>query len=338
MIKNQEKYWAPVEKGMQSFFFETYFRDIFRLLDAKEPKLNAPTSALTQAIRSGSIVYRAGKFRGEFNAKTSRELSAFATYDRSSRSWKGMAPANIAAEAAIVNTKRNEMIGEIRALLLQMETKTAQALRDAENSLYDQLPLPLDEIENDTWGDIISAVGNVGIAPEMNESIKKKLLDGYTYNQQRNIKNWTPDQVVRLRKMLEQAQIEGTARPLRDRIMEEWGVSSRKATFLARQETGLFLSEYGLARARDAGIRRYRWSASHDVRVRHRHKELDGKTISLDNPPVVDIKTGRRAHAGEDFQCRCGKIWIMDRIKTNAIGRAAGRALWLITYKYPEAV
>ena len=67
MIKNQEKYWAPVEKGMQSFFFETYFRDIFRLLDAKEPKLNAPTSALTQAIRSGSIVYQAGTFRGDTN-------------------------------------------------------------------------------------------------------------------------------------------------------------------------------------------------------------------------------------------------------------------------------
>lgn len=329
MINNGPEYWKPVEVVLQKTFFDLYFRPLFEIIDKPEPRLNAPTSFLTQAIRTGKIMYQGGSFRGEFTARTSRELSRFATYDRRGRVWIGTPPPAIVAEAAVVNQKRAAMLGQIRSKLERMGSAVDAAIKEITWSYFD---LPLFQIESDTKKNIIGAVGNIGITPEMTPHLQKKLLDGYTYNQQRNIKNWTADQIVRLRQMIEKAQIEGTAAPLRDRIMEEWGVSARKATFLARQETGLFLSEYGLARAGDAGIRRYRWSTSHDERVRGRHKELDGQIIPLDSPPVVDLKTGRRAHAGEDFSCRCGKIWIFDKIKQNALSRG----IYALKYKYPR--
>jgi uncharacterized protein with gpF-like domain len=101
-------------------------------------------------------------------------------------------------------------------------------------------------------------------------------------------------------------------------IENEWTVSSNKSRFLARQETSLFFSNLQLDRAGRAGVRRYRWSTSHDERVRNNprgadHKYLDGKIVDINGPgEIVDHRTGRRAHAGEDFNDRCSKIWILD--------------------------
>ncbi|MFA5380138.1 MAG: minor capsid protein, partial [Dehalococcoidia bacterium] len=81
---------------------------------------------------------------------------------------------------------------------------------------------------------------------------------------------------------------------------------------LARQETSLFFSKFSMNRASSAGVRRYKWSTSHDGRVRERHKELNGTIHSVDDPPVVDLKTGRRAHPGCDFGCRCAAIWVLE--------------------------
>jgi len=88
-------------------------------------------------------------------------------------------------------------------------------------------------------------------------------------------------------------------------IQAEFGVSKNKAKFLARQETSLLVSAYREQRYTDAGIREYIWQSSHDERVRKSHKELNGRKFSWDNPPIVDPATGRKAHPGEDFGCRC---------------------------------
>jgi uncharacterized protein with gpF-like domain len=44
--------------------------------------------------------------------------------------------------------------------------------------------------------------------------------------------------------------------------------------------------------------------------VRKRHRELgamseSGTVFKYSEPPIVDVRTGRRANPGEDFQCRC---------------------------------
>ena len=49
----------------------------------------------------------------------------------------------------------------------------------------------------------------------------------------------------------------------------------------------------------------YVWSTSQDSRVRDSHRRLNRKKFRWDDPPVVDPKTGRRCHPGEDYGCRC---------------------------------
>lgn len=91
-------------------------------------------------------------------------------------------------------------------------------------------------------------------------------------------------------------------------IRQAYGVSKRKAQLIARDQMAKLNADITRSQQEDAGVREYTWRTSGDSRVRERHREMDGKVFSWDNPPVVDLKTGRRCHPGQDYQCRCVAI------------------------------
>ena len=87
-------------------------------------------------------------------------------------------------------------------------------------------------------------------------------------------------------------------------IQKQFGVSERKALFLAKQETSLLMSKYRETRYKEVGLNEYIWSTSQDSRVRPDHRKLNRKSFSFDSPPVVNEK-GDKKNPGEDFGCRC---------------------------------
>lgn len=97
------------------------------------------------------------------------------------------------------------------------------------------------------------------------------------------------------------ARVETLAR----RIAEATGTGDGHARLLARDQTLKLMGQVQQARHQAAGITEYVWRSSRDERVRKRHKELDGTRQKYSEPPVVDLRTGRRAHPGDDYQCRC---------------------------------
>lgn len=304
MQKNKQEYYDPIYKDMLSFFYQQFYAPVLQAIDKKNVKLNAIDNYLISAINSGKIQYKDGVFTGQFNSKTSRELSKFAVYDRRSNSWHGRPGPDVLAVAIFAEGKRKEIISRMQQAIDLTEENINQNISDL--SLGDSLPLRMMQ------GDIKQDLWKVGIVPDISDGVAKKLRQDYTESQQFNIKNWIPEQITRLREMVQNYQTTGTDESLQQLIQSEYNVSANKARFLARQETGLFFSRLGMDRASSAGVRRYRWSTSHDERVRYSHRLLDKQIIDFDNPPVVDPKTGRRAHAGEDFGCRCNKIWIID--------------------------
>ena len=46
--------------------------------------------------------------------------------------------------------------------------------------------------------------------------------------------------------------------------------------------------------------------------MRDSHRHLNGKRFSWNDPPVVDARTGRRCHPGQDYQCRCVALPVFD--------------------------
>lgn len=88
-------------------------------------------------------------------------------------------------------------------------------------------------------------------------------------------------------------------------IQHRYNVGKSHVRLLARDQIGKLNASITEAQQRDAGIEEYVWDDCGDSRVRRSHKALNGKRFRWDDPPVVDQKTGRRCHPGEDYQCRC---------------------------------
>lgn len=96
-----------------------------------------------------------------------------------------------------------------------------------------------------------------------------------------------------------------TTKQMVKEIQQAYGVSRRRAELIARDQTAKLNGRIQQAQQMDAGITEYIWYSCMDGRVRNRHRELHGKRFRWDDPPVVDERTGRRCHPGQDYQCRC---------------------------------
>ena len=112
--------------------------------------------------------------------------------------------------------------------------------------------------------------------------------------------------------VLEGVKTGKTAKSVLQDIQHTYGVSRNKAKFLARDQMAKLNSNIAQMQQTNAGVEEYIWSSSGDGRVRDRHKELDGKKFKWSEPPIVDKKTGRRAHPGQDYQCRCVALPVFD--------------------------
>ncbi len=142
-----------------------------------------------------------------------------------------------------------------------------------------------------------------------------KLLDGrephinhlHSLWQHRNldlITSLSAEHVDRVRQVLEEhrgARVEEIA----ERIQGATGASEAQASLIARDQVLKLNAQITQARHQAAGITEYVWRTSRDERVRPRHKHLDGTRQRYSAPPVVDPRTGRRGHPGEDYPCRC---------------------------------
>jgi SPP1 gp7 family putative phage head morphogenesis protein len=119
------------------------------------------------------------------------------------------------------------------------------------------------------------------------------------------------EQLARLEETLTAAARTGSrVETIREQVRARLGVTRSRAALIARDQVLKLNGELTQLRHREAGIDEYEWITSGDERVRDRHAELGamsarGATFKWSEPPVVDTRTGRRAHPGEDFQCRC---------------------------------
>lgn len=304
MLILHDAWWVPQSEVLERLFWDLYFQPIYEMA-SEEPTLYNSRSLLLRAIREGRVSYSDGVWTGRFTAKISRELSKFATFDKRSKTWTGFPPPAILAATVTANQ---------RARALEQRLKTAisglsRNLDDALRFLTFPIENPLERIDRQLKMD----ARNIAVLPKITDGMRAKLITDYTQNMGLEIKGWDHEQIVRLREMVERFALNGYRRnQLMDYILREWEVTVNKARFLARQETSLFMSKVRRERYLDAGIRYYRWSDSHDARVRPRHAELHGHVFMFGKPPVVDEKTRRRAEPGEDYNCRCVAIPVLN--------------------------
>lgn len=105
------------------------------------------------------------------------------------------------------------------------------------------------------------------------------------------------------------------------RIKQLGGITQRRAEMIADDQTAKVTEAMMLARCRNAGIKRVMWvHSSISMEPRHYHKlrwdghtgkrngkpnGLNGYIFSIDNPPVIDKKTGERGFPAQLINCKC---------------------------------
>lgn len=107
--------------------------------------------------------------------------------------------------------------------------------------------------------------------------------------------------------------IKGAAEKLVSKTYHIGETVSERAAFIARDQTSKLTTATNSARMKSAGVTRFRWrhsGGSYDPRKLH--LGYDGQEFDIDNPPVIDERSGERGLPGQAINCRCYMIPVID--------------------------
>lgn len=297
-----------IQEQIAAYFKEVIFQPLIDLLEENNINLreNAIGSAVAAALRNRQIWYVDGVVIGKFSAAISRELRSMgATWDMRTKVFRlplGQASLELRQAIAASVQATADLNKQVMDLLGQMQANAPKAGTGVD------LKSSLDGVFVDLRKQYKKSLEQHGFAvpPDLNDTVKDDIAKEYTQNMDKFIKDFTKKMIPELREKIQDNIFAGGRTDKLAKIIEaEYGVTKRKAQFLAEQETSLLVSKYRQARYTDAGSRRYVWSTSKDRRVRDDHKDLDGKIFYWSSPPITNRTTGARNHPGEDFGCRC---------------------------------
>ncbi len=299
----RDKYFDPIEKEIQRVFNILIYQKLVKLLREMVPiELLNTDSDLLRAIRLGQVWYHDGAFSGRFTGKISQDLRRLgATYHKQTSSFVlplEKLPVDVRFAQAEADDRLDKIRKEMIDTLNNIDIDTVSQLSDADRQ-YSRTVEWIDQ-------DFKKAAQSLTIVPTLTAAQREIISKEWGQNLDLYIKGWAGENILKLREQVEQNAFSGRrAEGLAKIIETNYGTSKSKAKFLARQETALLMSKFQETRYADIGITKYRWSTSHDERVRPDHAALNGKIFDFSQPPVTNKKTGAHNNPGEDFNCRC---------------------------------
>lgn len=322
-IKEDASNYDIIEKKIKELFKKEIYYPVLYILNLKDKTLkNSKYTALIDAIRFDKIHFSQGTFTGSFNASISKELRALgATWDRKNKLYKIRKedlPYDIWNVISTSKARYEERIGKIDKKLSELvPEEIASKLHIAS-----QFDSNLWKVEKEFH----KSIKNITVAPQLSEEQSKKIADEWQNNMRLWIKSFTEEHISELREKVKENAFQGYRREnlIKD-IKSSYGVSERKAKFLARQETNLLMAKYKETKYVEAGVPEYRWgcvkmphqsSAAAIYKpgeVRYSHGILEGKTFSWTDPPITTPpgEPQRRNNPGQDYNCRCFAIPIV---------------------------
>lgn len=101
-------------------------------------------------------------------------------------------------------------------------------------------------------------------------------------------------------------------------IEQRGSVTQSRAKLIANDQTKKAYNNINQARMRDAGVKKFEWLHSgggKEPRAWHKNNwpsGLNGGIFSINDPPVIDKKTGERGIPGQAINCRCVMIPVIE--------------------------
>jgi SPP1 gp7 family putative phage head morphogenesis protein len=333
-----DSYALPVEREILAALGDLLYRPLLDILAGAGLKAGAPPPAfrprkaggkrentvrqsageiVAQALRDRRIWFANGAFSGRFDARVSRALRDLgATPGRRAGQHSFHLPPSRALPAAVGAAAAESLAAsrEVHAVINRFLIQIYDGISAAPHPV--DLKISTETLARAAGGQFDAATAPLrgvheipaGVQPAMRAALDAD----FNRNVNLGIKGFTQERVAALRELVvKNAEAGHRSDRLVEIVKAEIGVGQRRAEFIARQETALYVSKLTGQRYRDAGITRYRWSTSNDRRVRHDHRELNNRVFDFSSPPIVDRATGRRANPGEDFNCRCAALPIV---------------------------
>lgn len=318
-IRTRPSDFDALEDEIRKLFRELIYAPLVKLLGGSERAILNSKSDLTRALMAREIVYESGRFTGRFRAAVTKELKALgAVWDKRTSSF---------------SVPIGQLPGDVRATIQASAERFRKTADKIEKALGQGLPAEvakaarLDRFFSDALfrvdTEFKETVKGIAIAPKFTKEQADRIAAEYTKNMQLYIQDWTEKEIKELRERVAEKAVRGERyESLAKEIQASYGVSQRKAKFLARQETSLLMTKFKQVRYESAGVRKYKWATVHNPKdsspdehkpgnVRYYHGLLDGKVFSWENPPIVDEK-GNRKNPGQDCNCRCTAIPIVE--------------------------
>lgn len=309
----QDEYFSTIEEEIQALFNRIIYAPLFLILGAKYPQElqnDKSLPALSSAIKGGAVWYDSAQFKGSFNSAISKELRSIgARWNPKGKTWslsRTEVPPQVQMALAGAEGRFRAIQTDMFDALDSMQPATTIAKHSKTVKEYDRTIKSMDT----NWRKTLSpAAKSISIPANLTETQREVIAKEWGQNLDIYIKDWAEQNILELRtKIQDNALTGGRAESMEKLIIENYGVSRRKAKFLARQETALLMSKFQETRYSGAGITEYKWSGANDERERKDHRILNGKVFRFDQPPVTNRKTGARNNPGGDYGCRCVAI------------------------------
>lgn len=316
-IRQTKSEYDAIEKKIKELFKKEIYTSLLREFTHTERFIQNAREDVREALRTGRLTYYKGKFSGKLNASLSKELRELGAQ------WL--------PSQKCFSIPKNKLPVEIQSAIASSATTFERKIERIDRKLASILPeelaskLKISKIFDRTlWkveDEFQKSVKNITIAPTLTPREAERIAEEWQNNMHLWIKDFTAEQIQKLRTDLQKSVLAGNRYESAVKsIQASYGVTERKAKFLARQETALLMAKHKEVRYEEAGVYEYRWQAvvgtpAHPTRKRH--KFLSGKIFRFDNPPnSVEIKgqDTRPTHegpgngfnnAGTDYNCRC---------------------------------
>ena len=92
-----------------------------------------------------------------------------------------------------------------------------------------------------------------------------------------------------------------------DDIVKTGTVTHKRAKFIAEDQTRKLTTAFHTERLKSVGIQKVRWAEPREV-----HLRVEGQVFDLDDPPIIDERTGQRGWGGEVPNCKCTVVPVIE--------------------------
>lgn len=143
----------------------------------------------------------------------------------------------------------------------------------------------------------------------------RRIMEEWTVENVRLIKTIPDEYFGKLQGIVSRGLTQGTlAKDMRQEVQDLYGVSSRRAQVIARDQVGSLNGLITQKRQTEAGIDVYEWSSSKDSRVRPEHADREGRYYAwpgsgmagqvINGKTVLTLPVGGKP-PGMEILCRC---------------------------------